>query len=176
GPTSFPDTAGFTPSNTAVLTVHNDLTSIDVAPASQTIAKSSTQQFTATGHYEDSSTATITGSVTWNSDTTAVATINASGLASGVGVGTAGITATLRSVTSNTATLTVTNNLVSIAVTPASPSITAGATQQFTATGTYQDTSTANITGSVTWNSATPSVATINSSGLATGVAAGTSG
>jgi hypothetical protein len=64
--------------------------------------------------------------------------------------------------------------LVSIAVTPANPSITVGATQQFTATGTYSDSSTQDLTASVTWTSSVPSVATINSSGLATAVAAGT--
>ena len=41
--------------------------------------------------------------------------------------------------------------LTSIAVTPASPSIVTGATQQFTATGTYSDGSTQNLTNQVTW-------------------------
>ena len=36
--------------------------------------------------------------------------------------------------------------LTSIAVTPANPSISTGTTQQFTATGTYSDQSTQNIT------------------------------
>ena len=58
--------------------------------------------------------------------------------------------------------------LTSIAVTPANPSVAKGLTQQFTATGTYTDGSTADLTSQVTWASATPSVATINSSqGLA---------
>ena len=65
--------------------------------------------------------------------------------------------------------------LTSIAVTPANPSITKGATEQFTATGTYSDSSTANITSQVTWASGTTSNATITSGGLATGVAAGSS-
>lgn len=65
--------------------------------------------------------------------------------------------------------------LNSIAVTPANPSITAGATQQFTAAGTYSDGTFADITMQVTWNSSNSAVATVNSSGLATGVAAGTS-
>ena len=65
--------------------------------------------------------------------------------------------------------------LSSIAVTPANPSIVAGTTQQFTATGTYSDSSTADLTGSVTWASDTSAAATINAGGLATGVAAGTS-
>ena len=62
--------------------------------------------------------------------------------------------------------------LNSIAVTPANPTIQAGGTQQFTATGTYSDGSTQNITSQVTWASATTTVATINASGLASGVAA----
>ena len=64
-------------------------------------------------------------------------------------------------------------SLVSIAVTPANPSIAKGATQQFTATGTYSDNSTQNLTSSVTWSSTSTSVATITSGGLATGVGTG---
>ena len=48
--------------------------------------------------------------------------------------------------------LTVTAaTLQSIAVTPANPSIAKGPTQQFTATGTYSDSSTQNLTSQVTW-------------------------
>jgi hypothetical protein len=65
--------------------------------------------------------------------------------------------------------------LVSIAVAPASPTITAGGTQQFTATGTYQDNSTLNISAQVAWNSSNTTAATINSAGLATGLSAGNS-
>lgn len=63
--------------------------------------------------------------------------------------------------------------LLSIAVTPTNPSIATGLTQQFTATGTYT-LGTANITGAVTWASHNPSVATIDATGLATSLAAGT--
>jgi hypothetical protein len=66
-----------------------------------------------------------------------------------------------------------TPTLTSIAVTPASPTIQAGGTQQFTATGTYSDNSTQNITSQVTWASSNTGVATIAASGLATGVAVG---
>jgi hypothetical protein len=64
--------------------------------------------------------------------------------------------------------------LISMAVTPANPSISTGATQQFTAIGTYSDGITQNLTTQVTWNSSTASISTVNSSGLATAVAAGT--
>jgi len=56
--------------------------------------------------------------------------------------------------------------LVSIAVTPNPANIQVGNTQQFVATGTYSDATTANITGSVTWSANAPA-------GLFTGTAVG---
>src|SRR5207248_10794020 len=98
-------------------------------------------------------------------------------IATGVAVGgPVTITATDPS-TSNTRTAqhTVTPpTLISIAVTPASPSIAKGLTQAFTATGTYTDSSTLNITTSVNWTSSNTGVATIGlNTGIAAGVAAG---
>ena len=63
--------------------------------------------------------------------------------------------------------------LSSIAVTPATPTISTGTTQSFTATGTYSNSSTQNLTSQVAWTSSSTSVATINSTGLATAVNAG---
>ena len=63
--------------------------------------------------------------------------------------------------------------LKSIAVTPANPSVSKGLTQQFTATGTFTDDSTQDLTSQVTWASATTAVATITSSGLASAVGGG---
>ena len=75
------------------------------------------------------------------------------------------------------ASFSLTNNhvLVSIAVSPGNPALPVGFRGQFTATGTYSDGSTANITSLVTWASATPSVATISGTGLATALVPGTS-
>src|SRR5947208_1659605 len=65
--------------------------------------------------------------------------------------------------------------LSSIAVTPANPSIAAGATQQFKATGTYSDGTTKDLSSSAAWSSSNTSVATVSAAGLATGVSAGQS-
>jgi 6-phosphogluconolactonase (cycloisomerase 2 family)/uncharacterized protein YjdB len=172
-------------SSAAVLTVtpSSTLQSIAVTPALPSISVGLTQQFVATGTYKnaDGSTSTkdISAQVTWASATMTVATISTSGLATAVAAGTSVISAALNGITGQT-TLTVTPPVLqSIAVTPAVPTIAAGATQQFTATGTYKNsdgtTSTKDVTGLVTWNSATTTVATINASGLATAVAVGTS-
>jgi len=173
--------AGSTTSGAATLTVSSSATlqSIAVSPASPTIAAGGTQQFTATGTYSDNSTKNITTSVTWKSSNAAFATIGATtGLATGVAAGTTQITATQGSIVSPNDPLTVTAasvTLQSIAVTPASPTVGIGNTVQFTATGTYSDNSTKNITSSVTWASSNPSFATIvATTGLATGVAVGT--
>ena len=161
-----------------VKTPTKTLTSIAVTPAAPAHLKvGATQQFTATGTYSDSSTADITATVVWASGTTATATITASGgLATGVAQGTTQITASMGTVTSPGVTLTVIS-LTSITITPNPATIaTVGGTLQFTATGTYSDTTTADVTTSATWASATISVATIGagaSSGLATAVSAG---
>ena len=63
--------------------------------------------------------------------------------------------------------------LVTIAVTPAAPSVARGTTQQFAATGKYANNSTQDLTASVTWTSTNNGVATISATGLATPVAAG---
>jgi uncharacterized protein YjdB len=67
----------------------------------------------------------------------------------------------------------VSKTITSIAVTPNPASIAVGATQQLTATATYSDSSTANISTAVTWTSSAASVATVNSSGMASAVATG---
>ena len=63
--------------------------------------------------------------------------------------------------------------LKSITVSPTSATISAGETQQFTATGHYSDNSTQNLTATATWTSSNSKEASI-STGLATGSTAGT--
>jgi hypothetical protein len=68
-----------------------------------------------------------------------------------------------------------TATLASITLNPANPSISKGTMQPFTATGTFSDGSTQDLTSQVTWVSAAPAVATVSVTGVATGVATGTS-
>ena len=65
--------------------------------------------------------------------------------------------------------------LTSIAVTPVNSTLGIGNTVAFAAVGTFSDNSTQNISSQVTWASNNPTVATISTSGLATGVTVGTS-
>jgi trimeric autotransporter adhesin len=158
------------------------LVSIAVIPSNSSIANGTGQQFAATGTYTDNSTQPLTTSVNWSSSDTAVASISNApgfnGLASSTGQGTATITATLGSISGSTGLTVTAATLVSIAITPLTPSIADGTTRQFTATGTYTDNSTQNLTASVTWASTDTTIASISnaagSSGLATAVGVGT--
>jgi uncharacterized protein YjdB len=161
-----PQTASLTGTGAPVLQT------ITVTPSTAAIAVGQTQQFTATGFYNDGSQQNLTASATWNSSKTSVATV-ALGLATGVGAGKAIIRATQGEI-SGSATLTVTNlAIVSIAVTPANPSVALGTQQQFHATGTYSNGSTLDISNSVTWASSSSAVAIISSAGVATSKAVG---
>ena len=165
------------------------LVTIDVTPVSPTIAKGATLQLTATGIYTDYSTQNLTALVTWSSSNAQVATVsnapNSQGLATGVGGGTATLTATLGAASGSTVLTVSGATLTSLAITPANPSIAKGRQQQFTATGTYSDGTQQNLTNAATWTATgtattgTGAVATISntagSQGLATAAAIGTS-
>jgi len=163
-------------SGSTTLTVLADFpVSITVTPSNPSIAKGSIGQFTATGTYSDNSVRDVTSQSIWSSATPSVATIDSGGLSSALTLGTSVITATFNGIFGSS-TLTVTPAMLqSIVVTPVDPSVVQGLTKQFTATGTYSDASTQNITSQVTWSSGTTAVATIISSGLSTGVGAGVS-
>ena len=167
-------------SGSTVLTVTNPvLLSILVTPANSRLPLGETQQFHATGVLSDASTEDLTNLVAWASAGPTVATIsNASGslgLAASVGEGSTEILASYQ-VTSGSTTLTVAPPvLVSVAVTPANPSVGSGQTTQFIATGTRSDRSTEDLTSLVSWSSSSTAVASISATGLATGHSAGTS-
>ncbi len=168
------------PSSSATLTVTQAvLKSIDVTPVNQSIALGQTQLFIAIGTFTDDSTQDLSSLVIWNSSNTGVATISntsgSRGLATSKAEGTTTITASFSGITSNNATLTITPTvLVSITVTPASISGPLGSLFQFSATGTFSDGSSTDLTKSVNWVSSNIFVANINPQGLATAFNVGT--
>ena len=120
----------------------------------------------------------LTGrTITWSSSNTAAATVASSGVVTSVAQGTASISARIGGVTGS-ASLTVTAapqvSVATVAVTVDSSSFTAGHTAA--AHATAKDASGNVLTGrTVTWASSNTAAATVASSGIVTGVAAGTS-
>ncbi len=173
-------TANYDGSSGSAAFKSSPLASIAVTPPSSSIAKGTTQQFTATGTLADSTTQNLTAVATWSSSITGVATISNTGLATAVSEGTTTIAATLATFPSITsaATLTITPAVItSITVTPVNPGIVLGTTQQFIAIASFSDLTTQDISSSVTWNSSNSGVATVSnksgSNGLATPVNTG---
>ncbi len=81
-------------------------------------------------------------------------------------------------VTGSTQTISLSGTgiqLSSIAVTPNPATTQMGNKIQFTATGTYTDNSTQNLSSAVNWNSTSMTVATISTAGLASALSGGTS-
>jgi hypothetical protein len=189
---------GSTPS-TATVTVTGSIggsgggvVSLAILPGTQSIASpNQTTQFIAIGTTSSGSTEDLTGQVKWNSSSTAVATITSGGLATGVGKGTAAITAIAtnpdKSVATATSTFTVLEGnsepITAISITPGSQSLSAsGQSGQFIALATSGSTGfQLDVTNSpqLQWISSIPSVATVTSgkstgNGLVKGTGAGT--
>jgi uncharacterized protein YjdB len=162
---------------------------LTVSPVAQTLAVGQTAQFTATGtigHGKHPSTTTnVTGSVTWSSSATAVATINSSGLVTAVSAGTTTITASMPGFTGNisaSAVVTVTGtgggsasaNVTTVSVIPGTQAVASpGQTSAFIAIGTTSNGATENLTNQVVWSSSSTTIATVNSSGVATAASQG---
>jgi uncharacterized protein YjdB len=145
------------------------VTGVALSPASASVPVGGTVQLTATVSPSNATNK----SVSWSSNNTSVATVNASGLVSGIAAGSATITVTTQD-GSKSATCAVTVNsttvpVSSVTVTPSTASINVGATTQLTATVSPSNASNKNVS----WSSNNTSVATVSATGLVSGIAAG---
>lgn len=134
------------------------LSSITVAPDNQSVVLGSQVNFTATGHYTDGGSLTITDDVIWDSTDSGVAgisnTAGSKGVATTLTVGVTYISASKDAIDSNSVRLEViAPNLESIAVTPVDASISVGEAVQYTAMGHYSDAVDRNITELAYWAS-----------------------
>ncbi len=119
--------------------------SITVSPSSSTITGNSTQQYTATGTFTDGTVSNITNTSSWSSSSNLVATVNSSGLATGVGPGIVTITVT-NGTAKGTASLTVQYITPTVTFTGAPASAAYGTS--FTVTATTNASTMPQITGS----------------------------
>ena len=148
--------------------VNPTLNSIAVGPQTATIQQGNTLQMASTGTYSDGSTQSLTGKSFWSSSDSTTASVNSTGLVTGVSPGTATITASSGTVTGSTTITISLANITSIAVTPTNSSTIQGSTVQFTATATVAGGGTQDITSSATWNSSNSNAGTIDTNGLFT--------
>jgi len=159
-------------SDTATITVAViPVASVEVTPATAAVAVGSTVRLTAVA--KDAGGAILSGRpMTWSTSSAQIATV-AAGVVTGLAAGTAYIVATSEG-KSDTATITVTFvPVASVTVSPDATSVAVDGNFQFTAI--VKDAGGNVLNGrTVTWSSGNTAVATVSASGLARGVATGT--
>ena len=146
-------------------------TTVTVSPATAPLtALGATVQLMA--EVRDQNAGVMAGAtVTWSSSDTSVATVNASGLVTGVGEGMATITASAGNV-SGSAVVTVMQPVASVEVSPSADTIGLGSTLQLAAEG-FDENGDAVESVQFSWESSDVAIATVDASGLVTGVAVG---
>ncbi|HYV99474.1 MAG TPA: Ig-like domain-containing protein [Gemmatimonadaceae bacterium] len=151
------------------------LTSIAISSATLTVLAGQTLQLTASPR--DQSGNTITATVSWQSQTTSIATVSQSGLVSGVAAGTASIVATATNGSTSvnkTVQVAVLSPPVLTTVTLSATTATTiflGSTTQLVAT--TLDQRGAPIAANVTWSSSANGIASVDATGTVTGNALG---
>jgi uncharacterized protein YjdB len=148
--------------------------SVSVSPPTASLLVGATVQLSATTR--DGNNNVLTGRViSWSSANTGIARVSTSGLVTAVAAGSVSVTASSEGqVGSSVITVTAPAPVpvASVTVAPTSSSLLVGATVQLSAT--TRDASNNVLTGRVvTWSSSNSSIASVNSSGLVTAVAAG---
>lgn len=146
--------------------------SVVVSAPSNTVTRGAQLQATAVAR--DANGNVLAGKVVgWSSSNPSVAQVNSSGLITGLAVGSTTINAVVDSKIGTLAVSVIGANPTSMSIVPGSATIPLGATATLTAE--VKDQGGNVMPGqSVSWSSASPSIATVNSLGLVTAIAAGT--
>lgn len=147
--------------------------SVTLSPSPIAVTEGKTLQLTATTKAADGST--LTGrTITWASSNENVAKVSASGLLTGVGAGTAAISA-MSEGKADTASAEVAPSVIAVAsvtMNAASATLQVGDSKQLVATA--KDAAGNTLTGrTITWASSKATVASVSSSGLVKALAAG---
>jgi hypothetical protein len=154
-----------------IVVTYATLRSVSITPANPTIPKGTNQQFRTIGYFSDNSTLDITSQVTWESSAISKVTIDPSGLAHGIGVGSSIITSRIGGFSDATILDVTPATLEYMTISPSIATIDPGASMQFTATGTYSDGSTQDLTGLASWASSDEGVAAISNNAGSNGKA-----
>jgi uncharacterized protein YjdB len=171
GRTSVSATYGVLKGAASIAVTTSPVTALRIDPATSTLTTGASDSFVATAIYADGTQADVTAQSVWTATDTTIATATNPGSFTAAAVGSTDVIATF-SGAQGKATLTVvdTTTVVQVVVSPASASMTAGATKAFTATVTKADGSTADITTTAVWTVDLSGVATVSSAAGSEGV------
>ncbi len=174
GTTTITASSGNVSATTTLNVTSAQATGLVISPNPATMALDVSQQFTAMATFSDQTTQDVSNVATWSSSSSQTASVTVSGVVSAKRVTTTPITisATFESQSASTSLTINADNLVKIDITP-SVGIAQGTKVLFTATGTFNDGSTHNLTSQVTWGSSDHSVLNFQSGGQAQGLVPG---
>jgi trimeric autotransporter adhesin len=141
------------------------LVSISVGPQDTQVAKGLQHAFEATGIYSDNSKRDLSTQVVWASSDAAIVSVDASGLARTLGVGSAVISAVVGEISGSVVLQVTGATLLSIELVPAQLLLAKGVQQNLTATGVYSDNSTDDLSLSVVWTVSDAAVAAVSPQG-----------
>jgi len=169
-------------SGTANVTVSEDAptepvaTSITISPSTVTLAINETERFNATV-LDQRGREMINVTVTWTSSNTTVGSIDADGIFTALAVGTTNVTASAGNISAE-ATVTVNDSEVEpiateIRITPPRATLAVNDTQRFMATIFDQDGQPMSVS-EINWTSSNETVGSIDTNGIFTALAAGT--
>lgn len=139
------------------------LQAITISPANPTMLSLAKTRFTATGSYSDGSNADITSQAVWSSTNTGIATVTTSGVAKTLTPGTVSISARLDGVSGTTSVKITGGILTGITISPLSLKLVRDTTSRISASGSFGNGSTRDITAAVDWavtNAASATVTT----------------
>ena len=156
------------------VTVQTEPEQVIVEPTTYTIdlsAMSRTVQITAKILPE---TANVYTDITWTSSDTNVATVNETGLVTGVANGTATVTATAGNGVSASSTITVQTSPMGLNLNASSAVLDRSTIHDLQLEVVSYSPATANVGTNVTWTSSDPSVATVDETGYVFGIKNGT--
>ena len=151
------------------------LQSIYIYPGNSYLPTGLTVQLVAHGHYSDGSSKDITSTVTWTTATSPVLTVSAAGQVATLTTGTVDISATAGNVVGKVAFTITSDALQSITVTPQTVSTPVGYAGQLTASAIFVSGVSRDVTSAVTWSSGASSIATVDATGIVTGLTLGSS-
>ena len=152
-----------------------DVTAIAIEPSRLALAPDERWQLAASGTGSNGEPINVTGSVEWQTADASVAAVDDDGTVSAVNLGTTTILAALGDHRS-TATVVVSTTppaLIDFTVAPSPTNVAVGDELRLRASATYDDGTTNDVTGTVTWSEQDAGVARIDDGGVVTGISVG---
>lgn len=144
-----------------------------VSPRGVTLNLGDRLQLTVSAGYTDGSVVDVTDQVTWTSDAPVAVTVDAAGLATAAGPGTARLTAALSGVTTTAEVRVRSVVITAVVVRPADLALRVGERSQLGAVAAFGDGTSRDVSGDTRWGSTDDTVVTVDENGLVVAVGPG---